>query len=279
MVQKDTNYLQSQGLKLLESTIREFGPIFTMDQIKPIAENQQLSESHLRFIMSSLANGGWIEIIKRGTYVSLSPLYSGEISPFAIADALIQPMAISHWSACAHHGFSTQIPSVVQASTSKKVITPEMRSGKAHSPRGRAIWRAHGIDFEFIHVKEESFWGFDKIWVNSWTQVAITDPERTALDLIARPDIFGGVPAAIEIMENAINLIKVERLIEYALRYNTGSVIKRLGWVLENLEVNDPNLERLQAYPVKRYYLLDPSLEKGTAKNVRWHILENLKRS
>jgi predicted transcriptional regulator of viral defense system len=155
-----------------------------------------------------------------------------------------------------------------------------MRIGKAHSPRGRAVWTVSGHDFEFIHVTPRLFWGFQKLWVNSWQQVNITDRERTALDLIARLDIFGGFSAAIEILENSINQINVDQLVDYALKYDVGSVIKRLGWSLENLGYAGNSVERLRVYPVKRYYPLDPSLKETSAnKNSRWHISENLKRS
>lgn len=279
MTPNNSGYSQSQGLKLLELAVQEFGSIFTLDQLKPVARGQQLSDTHLRYLISSLASADWIEIIKRGTYAVKSPLYSGEIPPYAIAAALIQPIAISHWSACSHHGFTTQSPIMVQASTPKKVVTPEMRRGKAHSPRGRAVWHAYGLEIEFIHVNQKLFWGFEKIWVNSWQQVNITDPERTALDLIARPDIFGGVSAAIEILENSLGQISVNRLVEYALKYDTGSVIKRLGWALEKLGVHEQDLEGLQNYPVKRYYPLDPTLDEDAPKNKRWQILENLSSS
>jgi predicted transcriptional regulator of viral defense system len=279
MTPNNSGYSQSQGLKLLELAVQEFGPIFTLDQLKPVAREQQLSDTHLRYLISSLASADWIEIVKRGTYVVKSPLYSGEIPPFAIAAALIQPMAISYWSACSHHGFTTQSPIMVQASTPKKVVTPEMRRGKAHSPRGRAIWYAYGLEIEFIHVNQKLFWGFEKIWVNSWQQVNITDSERTALDLIARPDIFGGISAAIEILENSLGQISVNRLVEYALKYDTGSVIKRLGWALEKLGVHEQDLEGLQNYPVKRYYPLDPTYDEDAPKNKRWQILENLSSS
>lgn len=279
MPRNNSGYSQTQGLKLLELAMQEFGPIFTLDQLKPFARAQGLSDTHIRFLISSLASADWIEIIKRGTYVVKSPLYSGEIPPFAIAAALIQPMAISHWSACSHHGFTTQSPTMVQASTPKKVVTPEMRKGKAHSPRGRAIWRAYGLDIEFIHVNQKLFWGFERIWVSSWQQVNITDPERTALNLIARPDIFGGISAAIEILENALVHIKVNRIVEYALKYDTGSVIKRLGWALEKLGAPEQDLEGLQNYPVRRYYPLEPNLDEDAPKNIRWQILENLRSS
>ncbi len=276
IVQNMAGYSQSHGVKLLETAVREFGPIFTLDQLKPVARAQQLSDTHLRFLISSLASADWIEIIKRGTYVIKSSLYSGDIPAFAIAAALIQPMAISHWSACSQHGFTTQTPTMIQASTPKKVITPEMRTGKAHSPRGRATWQAYGLEFEFIHVRQEVFWGFEKNWVNAWQQVNITDPERTVLDLIARPDIFGGMSAAIEIMENSLGQIKVNRLVEYALKFDTGSIIKRLGWVLEKLGAPDETLQPLRNYPVKRYYPLDPNLDLGVHRNIHWQIFENL---
>ncbi len=279
MMQKESRYSQSRGLKLLESAIKEFGPLFTLEQIKPLANRQELSATYLRYLLSTLANAGWIEILKRGTYLVKSLLYSEEVPVFGIAAALIQPMAISHWSACAFHGFTTQNPTMIQASTPAKVITPEMRAGKAHSPRGRAVWTVSGHHFEFIHVAPKLFWGYQKIWINSWQQVNITDYERTALDIIARPDIFGGIAAAVEILENAIGQINIDRLVDYALKYDTGSVIKRLGWALENLDVAANSLERLRIYPVKRYYLLDPNLTKSETKNPRWHIMENLKRS
>lgn len=274
--QNHSRYAQTQGIRLLETAVREFGPIFTLEQLHPVARAQQLTDTHLRYLISSLASAGWIEIIKRGTYVVKSPLYSGDIPPFAIAAALIQPMAISHWSACSQHGFTTQVPSIVQASTPKNVITPEMRAGKAHSPRGRAAWRAHGLEFEFIHVKPEYFWGFDKIWVNSWQQVNITDPERTVLDLFIRPDIFGGVSAAIEMVEDILPQVNIRQLVDYAVKHNTGSVIKRIGWVLDTLGVPSESLQRLQDYPVKRYYPVDPQRGAGGRKNNHWKIIENL---
>jgi predicted transcriptional regulator of viral defense system len=279
MIPDRSGYSQSQGLKLLELAVQEFGPIFTLEQLKPVAGRLQLSDTHIRFLISALASAGWIEIIKRGTYAVKSPLYSGEISPFAIAAALVQPVAISHWSACSHYGFTTQSPTMVQASTPKKVVTPEMRKGKAHSPRGRAIWQAYGLEIEFIHVHHKLFWGFEKIWVSSWQQVNITDPERTTLDLIARPDIFGGISAAIEILEDALGVIKVNRLVDYTLKYDTGSVIKRLGWALEKLGVPGSELEGLQNYPVGRYYPLDLNLGEDGPKNRRWQVLENLRSS
>jgi predicted transcriptional regulator of viral defense system len=274
-----TSYSNSQGVQLLERAVNEFGPIFTLEQISSLPEHQRLTPQQIRKLVSKLAQSGWIEILKRGTYAVKSPLYSGDIPPFAIANALVRPMAISHWSALAHHGFSTQNPSMTQASTPTKVVTPEMRSGKAYRPRGRACWRAFSLEFEFIYVKNDWFWGFQKLWVTSWVQVDITDQERTVLDLIVRPDIFGGIGAASEIIEETLSQIDLRRLITYALRYDVGTVIKRLGWLLERMGADANLLLPLKNYPVTGTVLLDASQTRGEKVDAIWQINENLKRS
>lgn len=274
-----TSYSNSQGIQLLERAVNEFGSIFTLDQISSLPDNQRLTPQQIRKLISKLAQSGWIEILKRGTYVVKSPLYSGDIPPFAIANALVHPMAISHWSALAHHGFSTQNPSMIQASTPVKVVTPEMRQGKAYRPRGRASWRAFDLEFEFIYVKKDRFWGFQKQWVNSWAQVDITDKERTVLDLIVRSELFGGISAASEIMEGALAQIDLSRLVTYALRYDIGAVIKRLGWLLERMGADANLLLPLHNYPVTGTVLLDSNQPRSEKNDPSWQINENLKRS
>ncbi|HBO33124.1 MAG TPA: hypothetical protein DD636_00015 [Anaerolineaceae bacterium] len=274
-----TSYSNSQGIQLLERAVNEFGPIFKLDQISSLPDHQQLSPQQTRKLISKLAQSGWIEILKRGTYAVKSPLYSVSIPPFAIANALVYPMAISHWSALAYHGFSTQNPTMIQASTPIKIVTPEMRQGKAYRPRGRATWRAFDLEFEFIYVKKDWFWGFQKQWVNSWTQVDITDRERTVLDLIVRPELFGGIRASSEIMEGALAQIDLSQLVNYAMRYDVGAVIKRLGWLLERMGVDANQLIPLQNYPVTGTILLDPNQPRNEKFDPFWQINENLKRS
>jgi predicted transcriptional regulator of viral defense system len=279
MARSNARYSQTQGLQLLESAVQKWGPVFTLEQLAPLAGEQQISHHQLTWLMSALAASGQIEILKRGVYAVTTPLFAGEIPPFAVAAALVQPMAISHWSALAQHGFTTQLPAMLQASTPRNVITPEMRSGPAHRPRGRAVWKALGLEIEYIHVQEKHFFGHQQLWVNNWQQVSITDPERTALDLVARPDIFGGMEAAIEILEEALPRIAVPGLVQYALRYHVGAVVKRLGWLLERIGVDAGELVPLQSYQVSTYYRLDPQVPASHQYNSRWHIIENLKKS
>lgn len=279
MPKKMTPYSNTQGIQLLESAVNAFGPVFTLNQISSLPDTQSLTAQQIRKLVSKLAQSGWIEILKRGTYAVKSPLYSGDIPPFAIANALVHPMAISHWSALAYHGFSTQNPIMIQASTPIKIVTPEMRQGKAYRPRGRASWKAFNLEFEFIYVNQDRFWGFQKQWVNSWTQVNITDQERTVLDLIVRPDLFGGIHAASEIMEGALAHIDLSGLVTYALRYDVGTVIKRLGWLLERMGAEKKLLLPLRNYPVTGTILLDASQPRSEKIDSTWQINENIKGS
>lgn len=278
MTQNTVRYAAPQGIRLLEDAVQEIGPLFTRRDIRPLAERRGLSPDNLSRLLSALHTSGYIAILKRGLYLVQSPLFAGKVHPFAIAVALVQPAAISHWSAVAYHGFTTQIPAMVQASTPRKVVTPEMRRGKASRPRGRAVWRVLDLEMEYIHLPRRRFFGHRQIWVDAWHRVNITDPERTALDLVARSDIFGGMRAAIEILETAVPRVDVSRLVEYTLRYGVGATIKRMGWILERLGVPKSETTPLQAYPATACYLLDP---RGTARgktNSRWNLKENLRR-
>jgi predicted transcriptional regulator of viral defense system len=154
-----------------------------------------------------------------------------------------------------------------------------MRRGQARRPRGRAVWQAGDIEVEFIYVRPKAFFGHQQVWVSRWRRVAVTDPERTALDLLARPDLFGGMGAALELLEAALPRLNIETLVNYALRLEVGAVIKRLGWALEQMDVVPEALEPLQAYPVRTDYRLDPQKPATGDRSARWRVIENLETS
>ena len=269
-------YSQTQGIRLLEVILADVGPIFKIDEIKSLAADQGMSSQGLLSTLHLLSRSGWISRIKRGVYVITSPLFQDELHPFALAGALVDPMAISYWSALSHHGLTTQIPPMVQATTPRKVVTPEMREGEASRPRGRSVWKVMEIEIEFINIQEKRFFGFQQEWVSRWHRVSITDRERTYLDMVARPKLFGGIELAMETFEEHADTLNHEKLVEYTLRYSMGSVIKRLGWILDEMGISKTLTEPLREYAVSTYYPLDPSRSKKGISVPRWHIINNL---
>lgn len=272
-----TLYSQTKGVQLLEALIERNGPIFSIDDAKHLARDMNFSDQNLRLTLSRLAHAEWITRIKRGIYIVDSPVFKGNIHPFAIVAFLVEPMAISHWSALVHHGLTTQIPVMIQATTPKKVVTPEMREGRAIKIRGRTVWRVLEHDIEFIYIEKDRFFGHEQYWVSEWHQVLITDRERTLLDMVARPDIFGGFDVTIETYEENFESINASRLVEYAIQYDMGSVVKRLGWLLEEVGAPARILRPLIHYPVKAYYPLDPGRLRSGPTDSRWRIINNLK--
>ena len=262
--------------KTVACTISVVGPIFSIAEAQAHTEALGISAGRVQWLLSRLAPGGWISRLKRGVYAAQSPLLSAELQRFALAAALAEPMAVSHWSALAHHGLTTQIPPMVQASTPRGIVTPEMRKGQAYRPRGHAAWRALGLEFEFITVGEKRFFGFQQEWVSQWHRVATTDQERTVLDMVASPRLFGTLGAGMEILESHLGRLDVDRLVGYALRYDVGAVIKRLGWMLEALGVSESVTEPLHAYPVRATYSLDRTRPPGGIPAPRWRVRNNL---
>jgi predicted transcriptional regulator of viral defense system len=165
---------------------------------------------------------------------------------------------------------------MVQVSTTRKVVTPEMRHGQAYRPRGHAVWTVRNWEFEFITVRPKSWFGFQQEWVSQWHRVSVTDPERTVLDMFAHPAVFGSIRSGMEILESVLGSLDLRQLIEYALRYETGSLIKRLGWTLESLRVPESLLEPMRRFPVSNIYALDPAGLNAGPIVPAWQVKNNL---
>ena len=119
----------------------------------------------------------------------------------------------------------------------------------------------------------------EKIWVSNWHQVMITDPERTALDLVARQEVFGGLSAGLELLEAILPQVDVARLVDYGLQYQVGAVIKRLGWCLERLGIAEEVLAPLRQLPVRNMIWLDPQAPPSGIINERWQINEKSRKA
>ena len=153
-----------------------------------------------------------------------------------------------------------------------------MRTGEASRPRGRAVWEVLDVEVEFIYIEKKRFFGFQQEWVTRWNRVAITDRERTFLDMVARPDLFGGMELALTTFEEHGNTIDLQQLVSYGLQYDMGSVIKRLGWILDEMGIMADMIRPLQQYEVQTYYLLDPGRSRSGSSDSHWHITNNLTR-
>jgi len=114
-------------LDLIKVLARD-GEVFTFEQA---AAKTSIRKDVLRVLLSRLESRGSIERIEKGKYLII-PLDSsyGEytLHEFVIGSWLVNPCAISYWSALHWYGMTEQIPSTVfiQTTGRKKKQNPEI---------------------------------------------------------------------------------------------------------------------------------------------------------
>lgn len=263
-------YGETQGRKLLRSLTESGHSIFTAEQAHAAVRRLGIPETYETVLLSNLVRGRWLRRLRRGLYA----IADVQVHPFAIATRLVEPSAISHWSALNHHGLTEQIPQAVSAITPTKIVTPSMREGKASSERH--AWQVEGVFYQYMNVKREYFFGIENVWVSELFRVPITDKERTVLETFVSPRFFGGIGEGLSILEQQRDKLDLKRLVAYAMRYQKGSVARRLGWALEQAGVPDKTLAPLQRIKVTGMTILDPTRPKRGPCNSRWQIQENL---
>src|SRR5690348_2122531 len=124
-----------RGVELIRLLSSEGYPIFSVEQAREFSPRVGLKESYLRESLYHLRRNGWLVSLRRGLY-AISPTVPG-VTPsheFAIAMALVEPAAISHWSALHHHGLTEQIPRKVFVTTTQTTI-PRLRGHKTGEVR------------------------------------------------------------------------------------------------------------------------------------------------
>ncbi len=268
-------YGLSAGIALAGRLAEAGRYIFSTEDAVELRPSSVRSESVPR-LLKSLADAGWIIRLRRGLYAGTGRLPGGvDVPSFAIATSLVRPSAIAHLSALAHHGLTDQIPRVVSAITSRKVVTPSMR-GARKGVKGPHVWRAAGVDIRYVVVVPERLQiGVELIWLDERFRIPITDRERTVLDLFAMPRLFGGLGEGLRVLERAQDEIDIPRLVGYALRYGSVSAAKRLGWSLEATGASPDVLVPLLELEAHSYGVLDPGRARRGRYDRRWMVIDN----
>lgn len=248
------------GIRLLRHLSVSGHTIFTLEQAQKAARKLEINPGYLTEALYHLVQSDWVVRLKRGVYaVSAESGFGALPHEFEIAMALVVPCAISHWTAMHHHHLTQQTPNTICA------ITPNTTSIPRSIPKEK---------YCFIKLKKEYYFGIEKIWIGQ-SQIQITDPERTLLDGLMTPHYCGDFQEVLHAFKMHSHQMNVQRLIQYALKLDR-SIVKRLGWVLETLGVDESLLQELLRAPVTSYCKLDPSKPPKGPYHKKWMIQENL---
>ncbi len=249
------------GLEMLRILASDGYRIFTSEEAMAAAASAGISEKYTPEALTLLKKNNWIESLRKGVY-AFTP-ESGLFTPphdFEIAQALVFPSAISHWTAMHFHGLTQQTPNIIYSITPKSTNIPR---------------KIYSDVYRFIRVQPEYFFGFEKVWVEE-AQIQITDVERTLLDGLRQPQYCGNFAELLHAFKIGMSSdLDIEKIIQYALKLEK-VVSKRLGYILQQLGVSTDKLKPLLEVETTNLTPLDPTGSKRGPINKTWMIMENL---
>jgi len=261
------------GIELVRLLANQGNRIFSIDRARELAPRAGVRDAYLGEALYHLRQTGWIVTLRRGLYALASTVPG--VTPaheFEVAMALVDPAAISHWSALHYHGLTTQVPRTTFVLTTHEVSVPRLRGRNAEEPRDGCL--VNDVVYRFVQVRPNRFFGTKQVWVGD-ARVSITDLERTLVDGLTMPQHCGGFAEVLHAFEVAGPRLNVRQIIDYALRLDAATG-KRLGWVLEHLRLARAGLDRLATAPIKGYRKLNPRGPRNGRRNTRWMVEENL---
>src|SRR3989338_8481301 len=97
--------VETQGMRLLRQLFQHGKRVFTMQDAIFAAKLEKIPLNQLRKIVSNLTLQKKLLRLRRGLYVGVG-LLPEQTHSFVISSFLVQPSAISHWSALSHHGLT-----------------------------------------------------------------------------------------------------------------------------------------------------------------------------
>jgi predicted transcriptional regulator of viral defense system len=169
---------------------------------------------------------------------------------------------IGYYSALQIHNLITQPSLKEQIVVSKQIRPSELKIKE--------------VPFQFIYHNEKHFFGAKKIWIDSFNKVLCSDLEKTIIDCLFKPDYAGGIVEVARAIYTSKDKIKYDTLLEYAKKFDSQAVIKRLGFLIEILEINTIIIQDLQKMKTASYVVLDTELPKTGKRISRWSIQQNL---
>lgn len=256
--------LGKTSAKLITQLFEENKAFFT---IKDAIRINNTNINAVKKLVSDLVKRNIIARLKGGKYLII-PQELGKIDNYIgnwyiAAREIVNSTSyyIAFYSAMHHWGMLTQPITKVFVATPQRQFIPKGMKDK----------------LIIISVNKKHIWGIKEDWITRTEKVRISDLEKTIVDCLSYPEHCGGITEiakGIWIVRDKINYIK---LCNYVDKYNKNVVAKRLGYILETLNIREPEVnKRLRCYIKKRYDLFDPVLSKHIINKNNWHLFDNI---
>jgi predicted transcriptional regulator of viral defense system len=257
--------IDRKNRKLLD-LLNQFGKkIFS---IKEASKITGLSIKDVRQYLAYFARRGWLARIKPGFYVSvplgtINPQEYKE-NPWLVANRIFSPCYIGGWSAAEHWDLTDQIFKSIFVFTARIFRKKEVNIQKT--------------DFILKLVRKENFGHTKGVWVDN-AKIQVSDPTQTIVDILNDPSAGGGMRHITEIVENyfASEHCNKENLLKYISENKNRTIYKRLGFILEALNIQASEaIEACKKNISTGYSVFDPTVKAKGTFNRKWNLRVNV---
>lgn len=230
-----------------------------------------VSYDHARQVLHRLARDRWLAPIQRGKY-ELIPAERGEYAftdsnALFIGSALVEPYYFTYTTAAFFHGLTTQAGQIVYLATNqgrpRKVLVREK-------------------EYRVVLQPQHKFFGFSMVDAYG-SRVHIADVEKTVLDSLDQPGYAGDIPEVAGMLRLGKSRLDWRTLTAYAVRFQSRSLLQRLGYLADLLGVGIAPEARetlLAAASGKtKCYLGQPGRwNLGGEYDSTWRVVDNIPR-
>jgi len=181
------------------------------------------SADYAYVLLHKLARKHWLERISTGLYQFIPAAYGypEKIAPanaMVVGAALVEPYYFSYYTANSHYGFTTQVPFTLFIATPKK--------------KPKVEWQS--VTFKFVTLAKRKFFGYRPEQVFG-AEVFMAEPEKAIVDSFDKPRYAGGVEQLARITWRGLVRVDLAKLVDYALRMGSHSLVQRLGFMIDSL--------------------------------------------
>ena len=240
-------------------------PCFSSEDVKKLFPGTE--PVNIRVLLSSMVKRGLLMRLKDGVYYIIP--YEQDSNTFMpdwhlLAQYLVGDAKyyIGYYSAMQVHSLITQ-PALKEQIVVNKQIKP-------------AVLKIRNISFQFIYHNDKHFFGAKKTWVDSHNKVMCADLEKTFVDALFKPEYAGGITEIAKAIYKSREQIDFNKLLDYINDFDSLAVTKRMGYLLELLEIQSLVIAKLQKMKTNSYFLLEPSHPKQGKSVSHWNIQENI---
>ncbi|MDA3792032.1 MAG: hypothetical protein PF545_00015 [Elusimicrobia bacterium] len=255
--------LGKRSSHLLSSLYERGKVIFTIDDVSEITGLKYFSAGRL---ISELTKRKIISTLKKGKHIII-PREVGNIKRYlgnyyVAAREIINASDyyVGFYSAMHFRGMLTHPVNRVHIVAPKRQRVPKKLKG----------------GMKIINVNQKYIWGITDEWVTKTEKVRFSNLEKTIVDSLAYPKYCGGITEIAGGIWITRDSIEFKKLYDYVNKFNRYVIGKRLGYILEILNLDEAIRKKLKKFVNKRYDLLDPQLPKNSINRNNWRLIDNV---